>query len=271
MRARRLTAARALAPRARKIPSPLVALEFLTVLRLRRPPVVPSAELAAALLWYPSAGLILGGILAGFDRLLTGRLPPAPTAALLVAALCGLTGLLHLDGLADSADGLFGVATRERRLEIMRDSRSGAFAVAAVCLHLLLTFAAVVSLVGPARTPVIVVWPVAGRAAMVAVMAAFPYVRSEGLGSGFHAVARSWVGLVALLTAALICGLAAGPGGLALLGAGLVAAAGAGLFARSRIGGLTGDVIGATCLCAETAVLLVATGLQSQSWLRPPW
>src|SRR5579883_2548217 len=109
-------------PRAHRLPSPLLAIEFLTVLRLQPARVVAPEDVARALLWYPAVGLLLGLGLAGVDRLLLPRLPAAPESALLLLALEGATGLLHLDGLADSADGLLGLHDRERRLAIMKDS-----------------------------------------------------------------------------------------------------------------------------------------------------
>ncbi|MHB8577662.1 MAG: adenosylcobinamide-GDP ribazoletransferase [Dehalococcoidia bacterium] len=254
-------------------PSLLVAIEFLTVVPVRRsrPASSPpsSDEAARAQLWYPAVGLAIGGCMVGLDHVLTGRLPAGPTAALLLIVLCGLPGLLHLDGLADAADGLLSLNSPERRLEIMRDSRTGAFGVAATGLALLLTFSAIESLHGPARTPTLLVAPVAGRAAMVLLLGLVPYARSDGLAAGFTAVSRSWIGAVALISALALCGLAAGAGGLLLLGCAFVVAVGVGAFSRARAGGITGDVIGAVCVLAEVAALVAASGLQSRVWLRP--
>ena len=256
-------------PPSTRLPSPMVALEFLTVLRLRRPRVIAAAAVARAQLWYPLVGLLLGGLAAGIDRLLTGRMPAAPEAALLVLLLEGLTGLLHLDGLADAADGLLGLHSRERRLEIMRDSRTGSFGVAAIALILLLAFAAVSALSGPARSAVLLVSPVTGRAAMVTVMAAFPYARTGGLADGFHLHARSWVGATALAMACVIALLALGVAGIGLLAGGIAAALLVGVFARVRVGGVTGDVVGASCEVAQVVCLTLAAALQAHSWFRP--
>ncbi len=249
--------------------SALSALEFLTVFRFRRPAVVSAAALARSQLWYPMVGLLVGLAIAGVDRLLAGRMPGGPEAVLLLILLEGVSGLLHIDGLADSGDGLLGLHTPERRLEIMRDSATGAFGVAVMIFYLLLMFACLDALTAPTRTAILIVVPVAGRAAMVCVAAAVPYARSSGLASGFHAAARSWVGAAALTIAAGVTFLVGGLGGLALLGIGLIAALLVALFARARIGGMTGDVIGASCEVAQAGVLLFAVVLQSQAWFRP--
>lgn len=253
------------------LPSPLVALEFLTVLRLRRAPLLDASALAAAQLWYPAIGAALGGLLAFLDLALRGRLAAAPEGVLLLICWEGATGLLHLDGLADCADGLLGLHTRERRLEIMRDSRVGSFGVAAVVLYLSLASAALGSLHGTSRTVTLIAAPALGRAAMVGLAAALPYVRADGLGLGFRRAARRWPGGVALASAlglALLCG---GMGGLALV---MAAAAGCGcvaLLAWRRLGGATGDIFGAGCELAQAGVLLAAVALQGVSWFRPWW
>lgn len=249
--------------------SPLAAVEFLTVVRLRRASAAKQPQLAQAQLWYPAVGLGIGLLIAGLDRLLHPHLPPLTEAALLLLALEGCTGFLHLDALADCADGLLCVADRTRRLEIMRDSRAGAFAITAVCLYLLLTWSALGELAGPARSAVLILTPVAGRFALVAVSAAFPYARPSGMGSGFREAARGPAGAVALVVAISIAVLALGPGGLLLLGAATLAALAVGAFAGARLGGVTGDVIGSGCQVAQATALVVAVSLQGAAWFRP--
>lgn len=252
-------------------PSPLLALEFLTVLRLRRPAVASTEQFARALLWYPAVGLLIGLVAAGFDRLLRPRLPALTEAVLLLLLLEGLTGLLHLDGLADCADGLLGLHERARRLEIMRDSRVGAFGVAAIGFYLLLAVSALAGLHGPARTATLAGTPALGRAAMVVAAALFPNARSGGLATGFHAAARGWPGALALASAVAIALLVWGWGGVALAGVALVAAAATAGLAARRLGGVTGDVFGASCEIAQVAVLTCAGAWQGVAWLRPWW
>jgi adenosylcobinamide-GDP ribazoletransferase len=253
------------------VPSPLVALEFLTVLRLRRARLVDASALAAAQLWYPCIGALLGGLLALIDLALHGRLPVAAESVVLLVVWEGATGLLHLDGLADCADGLLGLHTRERRLEIMRDSRVGSFGVAAVVLYLLLANAALGSLHGVTRTVTLVAAPALGRAAMVGLAVALPYARSDGLGRGFQRAARGWPGGFALITVAVIALLCAGAGGLVLIAAAATGCGGVGLLAWRRIGGVTGDVFGAGCEVAQAGVLLAAAAVQGAGWFRPWW
>lgn len=252
-----------------RLPSPLIAIEFLTVLRLRRAPLTDASGLAAAQAWYPFVGLLLGLCLAGIDLLLRGRLPAGPLAVLLLITLEGLTGLLHLDGLADCADGLLGLHTRDRRLEIMKDSHVGAFGAATLLLYLLLMYASVAALSGPARTAAFITAPVAGRGAMTLLAAIFPYARPSGLGVGFHEAARGLPGAIAAASFVAILLLVGGPTGLIPAGAGLLAACAVGRLARARIGGLTGDVFGAGCELAQVASLCVAGALQAQPWFRP--
>jgi adenosylcobinamide-GDP ribazoletransferase len=248
------------------LPSLLLALEFLTVLRLRRAPAVEAEQVARALLWYPLVGLLLGLALAGCDRLLLPHLAAGPEAALLLLLLEGVTGFLHLDGLADSADGLLGLHERGSRLEIMRDSRSGAFGVTAIGFYLLIAWSALASLSGPGRTAVLIATPLCSRAALV-IVGYFPNARPGGLAEGFTSAARGWCGALALSFAAAVALLVLGAGGLALLAVASLAALLTGAFATQRIGGVTGDVFGAGCQIAQAVVLLFASA--GQGWLRP--
>jgi len=249
--------------------SPLLALEFLTVLRVRRPPLTDETALARAQIWYPAVGLCIGLLVAGIDRMMAPLLPRATEAVLLLVVWEGITGLLHLDGLADAADGLLGLHSREQRLEIMRDSRVGSFGAASLVFYLLLSYGAIAALRGPARTPLLIIAPLVGRAAMVAVLSVFGYARPDGLAAGFHAAARGWPGVLALASGCLLAALLLGWGGLLLLAAGIAVSLGAGAFAAARIGGMTGDVVGAACELAQLTVLVVAGGLQSGTWFRP--
>ncbi len=208
----------------------------------------PSAQLA----WYPAVGLLIGGLLWCLAWLLSGA-PPLLAAALLLAAWVVLTGALHLDGLADSADAwVGGLGDRERTLTIMKDPRSGPIGVTAVVLVLLLKFAALASL--PHPSAVIWVAPLLGRAALTLAFMTTPYVRSGGLGSGL-AGESGLACTVALLATTLISLFAGWHGVRALIVAALV-------FAwwrwtcRRRLGGMTGDTCGALAELTEMAVLV---------------
>ena len=174
-------------------------------------------------------------------------------------ALLVLTGGFHLDGLADTADGFMSSRPRERILEIMKDSRTGPMGVAAVASVLLLKVSLLASVTGPFRPVLIVLMPVAGRSAMVMVMAFLPYARPEGgLGSVFmrsrSPLQALWAFFFLLATGWLAAGLLGVAAGLAAaLGTALAA-----LYTYRKIGGITGDTLGATCEIVELIPLLAA-------------
>jgi adenosylcobinamide-GDP ribazoletransferase len=165
-------------------------------------------------------------------------------AALLVTGLIVLTGGIHLDGFMDSIDGLLSGRPRERKLEIMRDSRVGAFGVTgAVCL-LLTKYTLILGLPGQSLTWVLITVPVLSRWSMVFAITAFPYARLEGLGKVYAVYAGRKELLIATLIAALVAGLT-----LNLLGAWLMFAGAAFTYLVCRrisraLGGLTGDIYG---------------------------
>ena len=209
-----------------------------------------------ALAWFPVVGALLGLAL-GAVWLAGSRLWPAPVAAALVvtADLAG-TGLLHLDGLADSADGLLPPLAPARRLEVMTDPATGAFGVGTVVTVLLLRTVALASM---APSPLLLAGLWCGsRAAMAATTAVVPYIRPGGLATPFLEGGPRASAVVGILGALLLAGLARGPQGVAAVGAGLIAAALVVGLARRRLGGFTGDVLGAAGMASETVGLLVA-------------
>jgi adenosylcobinamide-GDP ribazoletransferase len=232
----------------------LAAIRFLT--RLPVPAEnLTEREIGRSAVLFPVVGLLIGGILLGLYRLF-GLLFPAPVARLLVlVSLVAVSGAFHLDGLADTVDGLYGGRDREQALRIMRDPHIGAMGVVAIVAVLLLKTAALVSLSEAFFNKGILVMPVAGRGAMVAALM-LPYARDEGLGRVF---ARHRSRTDPIVAAVLVFGLAIyalGPAGLwAVLGA-LAAAAGVLGIAWRRIRGVTGDVCGAVSEVAECAFLL---------------
>ncbi len=208
------------------------------------------------LAWFPFAGaalgLVLGAVWWGAERVW----PAAVAAAIVVAADLALTGLLHVDGLADSADGLLPHLDRARRLEVMAAPDVGAFGVAAVVAVLLLRWAALAT---TAPSPLLLggLW-CASRTAMAVAARKVPYARPGGLASAFLG-GRTLS--TALIGAVLATGLAfAGPGvaGIAAVAGVVAGAAGVVALARRRIGGFTGDVLGASGMVGETTGLLVA-------------
>jgi len=198
---------------------------------------------------------VLGGAAAGAFWL-GGRVWPAPLAAVAaITVLAALSGGLHLDGLADSADGLLGGSTPEQRLEIMRDPQAGAFGVVALVLVLAGDLAAL-SGVSPARGAVALLGAGAlSRLALLLVVVGLPYVRESGLGTAAQSEGR----LALELGFGSLCGLAPllldWRRGLLAVAAVVLAAGAVALFSRARVGGATGDVYGAVVEVSQLAAL----------------
>ncbi|SDE43947.1 adenosylcobinamide-GDP ribazoletransferase [Limimaricola pyoseonensis] len=224
------------------------ALGLLTRLPVRPGPVLPHHGWA-----FPLAGLAVGGLAALVFWIASALgLPPGPAAALGLAAQIVLTGALHEDGLADCADGFWGGHTRERRLEIMRDSRVGSYGVLAIGLSLLIRWSAL-AVAGPLA---LVAAAVASRAALLWPMHALPHARADGLARLAGRPDRATLGRGCALALAL-CLPFAGWHVVTLAIALVLAAPGCAALARAKIGGQTGDVLGATQQVTEMAALLV--------------
>lgn len=236
----------------------LLALQFLTRLPVPGVARIQPADWGRAVLFFPLVGLLIGGILAGLQALLSGS-DFLLQAALLTVAWSALTGGLHLDGLADCADAwVGGHGDREKTLAIMKDPASGPMGVAALVLALLAKFAALAALAKGHAVAALLVAPVLGRTALPALLLASPYARPGGLGEAMaQALPRkSAMVLLALVVAAVI--VAGGwKGALAAVVVFLLVRG----AALRRLGGVTGDVLGAAVELTEAAVL-VAWALQ---------
>lgn len=245
---------------------PLAALQFLTRLpiRLRRPP-----DMATMVVWFPVAGAVIGAIVGGVGAGVWELTTPLVAGAVAVTAGLLLTGAFHEDGLGDIADAFGGGYTIERRLEIMKDSRHGTYGVAAMCASIVIRVVAVGSLPGPAAIfAACVAAHVMARSIAVGLMAAVPLAGHSGLGADYGRSTTPARALAALvlgigLTTAVV-GWWVGP----VLLAALLAAATVGALARHKIGGISGDVLGACEQVAECAVLVVLTGLAAR---HPLW
>ena len=215
-------------------------------------------EFGRAVRLAPIAGLLIalpaGLLLAGAGALL----PPELAAVLALAALAATTGAFHEDGLADVADGFGGGRTRERKLEIMRDSRIGSYGAIALILSLELRWAAIATIASPfAVLLALIVAGALGRAAMVAVLLVLKPARSDGLAAslGQVPVPAAATGLaIALLAAVVLLPFSTACAGIvwALIGVATMA-----WLARGQVGGYTGDVLGATEIVVECLVLSV--------------
>ncbi|WP_425357553.1 adenosylcobinamide-GDP ribazoletransferase [Oceanicola granulosus] len=241
----------------RRLADVAAALALLT--RLPMPSAAPGPQAAWA---WPLAGLAVGALAAGAAALAGAvGLPPGVAAGLALAVAALATGGLHEDGLSDSADGLWGGGHPERRLEIMRDSRIGSYGALALVLGLGLRWSALASAIAAGWLwPALLVAGLASRAAMAALAAALPFARPDGLArltgrppprAALAAMALAGAGCLLLAPWALVA--------VALAAGGLVALLGR--VARRRIGGQTGDILGAAQQLAEIAVLLVFAAL----------
>lgn len=227
------------------------AVGFLTALGGARKPS------PRALRWFPIVGAAIGLLLGGVWEAAT-RVWPAPVAAaVVVAADLAVTGLLHADGLADSADGLLPHLERHRRLEVMAAPDVGAFGVAVLAGVILLRWATLAA-IRPAPLLLAGLWALS-RTAMAGVVDRVPYARTSGLASAFQGSRVPGTLLALAVVGALLLGagwsVPAGPVAVAAAAGGT---AGVLLLARRRIGGYTGDVLGAAGMVGETVGLLVA-------------
>jgi adenosylcobinamide-GDP ribazoletransferase len=242
-----------------------LAWRLLTVIPLPFFPEDTAWPAGRAAAYFPLIGLILGGILAGLDWLFAFILPEGIAATLLLIVWVGLTGMLHLDGFIDACDGLLPPRDPARRLEIMKDSRVGAFGVAGAILLLLLKFNGLLAVAGPARPAVLITLPVMARWAITWVMARYPLARAEGL-SVFFIQGLGWPQVAFASTVAAGAALALwGIGyGLLLLSLTWLAATLIARFSMARIHGLTGDIYGTICEVVETILLITLVQLSTR-------
>ncbi|MDO8430874.1 MAG: adenosylcobinamide-GDP ribazoletransferase [Candidatus Binatus sp.] len=234
-----------------------LAFSFLTILPVidRRP--ASDATVTASFTWFPLVGLTLGAALCGVDWILAHVLGQVMRSVIVILFLTIITGAVHLDGLADTADALGAGRDRERALEIMRDSRLGTFGALAVFFDLSLKILALSTLTGSRRYDALIVAPMLARLAMLAIPHGMAYLRERGAGSVLLARRdifdrRLIAALAAILLAALIGGFRT-----VLIAVAVVLATR--WFYRRWLGGVTGDLIGAGGELVEIALLVAMT------------
>ena len=243
----------------------LIGLQFLTRIHLVRQTVWTAEDFGRSTRFFPLVGLVLGICYALAAWILVSVLGMrALTAALLLILPLLLTGGLHADGFMDTADGVFSGRERERKLEIMKDSRVGSFGVVAFVLLMFLQFALLLDMSPPLLVPVFFVMPIIGRMAMVLAVSCFPYARADGMGKTFADMAdRGTVAIAAVTTSVLVI-----PIGLLATLALVLGVVFTLLFCRwvsAILGGVTGDVYGAATVLTETIVLAVFSLASSYS------
>jgi adenosylcobinamide-GDP ribazoletransferase len=238
-----------------------LAAGFLTILPVLPRAAVATEILAASFGWFPLVGFVLGALLAAENLVLTPLFGDALAAVLLVLTLTVLTGAVHVDALADTADALGAGSDRRRALEIMRDSRIGSFGAAAIFFFLAFEIVALMTMGEARRTIALVLAPGLARWAMVTVGWRIEYLRAEGAGTLLLAPG----GDRNLALASVLVALAALPvfSGRVLLAYVVAVALAAVLRAAYRLwlGGVTGDLLGAAGELVEVAVLLVMAAI----------
>jgi adenosylcobinamide-GDP ribazoletransferase len=230
------------------------AVAFLTVVPIAAEAGRPGERLGRA--YFPAIGALLG-LVAGVCFVLVAALTaPLIAAVAATAVLAVLTGALHLDGVADAADGLFGGKDVAGRLALMRDPRVGSFGLVAVILVLVGDVAALASMSPPQALLALVIAGAISRWALLLMIATLPYVREAGLGVA-AAGAHRFFDVVLGSAIAAIVGLLAWRFAIAAALIAVVITLAIRAIARSRIGGATGDVYGATAELTQLGALIV--------------
>ena len=233
-----------------------LAFSFLTILPVvdRRP--ASDETVAASFAWFPIVGFILGVALIGEDRLLALVFPQVIRSVLIVISLTIITGAVHLDGLADTADALGAGGDHDRALDIMRDSRVGTFGASAIFFDLALKILALSTLAGHRRYAALIVAPMLARWAMLLVARGLPYLREAGAGSTLLRSESKTLGPRAAAVAAFTLAVIIALGALPPAAVAIAIVFAMRLFYRRWLGGVTGDLIGACGELVEIAVLV---------------
>ncbi len=233
----------------------LIALQFLTRLPVTISTTADDRDVGRSLLWYPMVGLFIGLALAALAWAL-GGVPVGLRAALILCAWVLITGALHLDGLADSADAwMGGLGDRERTLAIMKDAYSGPGAVVALVIVLIVKFAALETILAGGDWKPLVLAPLLGRTILPLLFITTPYVRHGGLGTPMSQyLPRRTAVAVVLATALAVPAFTGKPGAVSIATAAAVFILLRAMM-RRRLQGTTGDTAGAMVELVETAIL----------------
>ncbi len=240
----------------------LAAIRFLTIVPVPGVWGTAESDLAGSVPFFPLVGLLLGTVAAALAWGIVRVAPPMVVAAVVMVAMMSFSGCLHLDGLSDTADGFLSGRRRERILEIMKDSHVGPMGMIAVVCVLLLKFAALASLASLDAANlwrVVLLMPLAGRAAICLHLALLPCARPSGLGAVFCQKRHPWAALWALAVLMGVAYLLLQTRGLVLVAACLVVALLLAVYVYRKIGGATGDTFGAVCEIVEIVPALALT------------
>jgi adenosylcobinamide-GDP ribazoletransferase len=243
----------------------LIALQFLTRFPVNFNIDWQERKVAASLLWYPLVGALIGCVLVLLAFLLAGRVDVMLTAVLLLSVWVIITGGLHLDGLADTADAWVGShGDKQRALAIMKDPQAGPVAVIVLVLILLIKFAALHSLVKHSEYLLIILPVIFARCVPLLLFLTTPYIREQGLGSAMAKYMPRQLALLVLFFCALLLIMVFGFSQFFLLTAIMLLVLWLLRFLMLKnIGGMTGDTIGAAIEITETVVLCALVFINS--------
>ena len=238
------------------------ALQFLTVIPV--PISTTQSDMAKSLAWFPAAGLVCGLAAALFFLLAHALgLPPMVAGLIGILALSGFNGFFHLDGVADTADGFFSARPKEKILDIMHDSRIGTMGAAGLFFVLAIKWSALAAMTPADGWRALIIAAILARGALVLAMGILPYARKEGGLVSVFLTERMpsqmvFVSVFGLLAAAALGGIA----GIAALLFAVAAVVVFNFFGMQKIGGITGDTLGAQTEITEAAVLIVMCAAQ---------
>lgn len=243
------------------------ALQFLTVLRFKKGEGRTPEKLAQSQAFFPLVGALLGLILILLNKPLSLAFPQQGLSSyFLVIALIVLTGALHLDGLADTADALFSGKSREEKLIIMRDVHKGVFGVAALIIIITLKIK-LISLLSPDYINTgLFFMTIFSRYAMNTAIFSFPYARSDGKARVFFEAKKPKAFLLATISVLILAALTLKWAGLVILILVILFTLAIGRAMKKAIAGMTGDTLGALCELNEIFVLILVI-LLSKSYM----
>lgn len=234
----------------------LLALQFLTRIPVTIRSEVTEKDLARSMAWFPAVGLLLGTLAAGFYTVLSHAFPNPTCDLFVVAFLVIITGNMHGDALMDTADGFFSGKSREKILEIMKDSRVGSHGVMAGCLLFLAKFVLLSQIPPVAKITALILVPALGRWPQVYGATLYPYARNNGGTGGFTRFVGTremcWASVTVLAAVIIMLGIK----GLILAGVVLTCTAILSRFISAKIGGVTGDTLGAMTEVIEVLALV---------------
>ena len=240
----------------------IIAWQFLTVIPIQKGLRARKKELGSSMAFFPLVGIILGGVLALLDLILQGALPLEIRSIVIITLLAIMTGANHLDGFADTVDGIMGSRSRGEALKIMRDSRVGAEGAVGLVLLILMKYLCISHLHGTWRAMGLISMPASSRWSMVLMAYMGPYARKTGQGRAFVENIGLKALVIATLTALAGTGFLMGLKGLVILCLVGAVAILSTLYFRRRLGGITGDTLGALNETSELLFLIGALGIQ---------